>query len=445
VLLYRVPAREPAFFSSGRRLRTLHCMPMERPGGDHVGGIALVRQREGPLEDSEWALLASFAEQGAQAVERSRRFEHEHDLAVRLQRIFLPDALPDRLGISLAGPSRACGAGTEVGGDWYDAVRRPDGIFHLCVGDVIGRGIGAATLMGRYRSSFRAYAYECASPGEIVRRMLRHVDDEETMITVACVSLDPCSGELKYSCAGHPPPLLIDRDSPGATVRRLDGASAPPLGVADPSSIQEAQLAVGTRATLVLYSDGLIERRGQNIDEGIDLLGSVAAADESDSIEEILARVTAELGEPSDDVALLTATLTGEPIPFEVEIPSDPSALPDLRRRLRAWLVRRHVDTVDADEILLSIGEACNNAVEHAYRDDLGTIRVRVDEDGATLRATIGDQGRWIDPTVNEDRGRGISIMEALMDVDVRRTAGGTEVVLERRLHRRIAAEPVRA
>ena len=99
-----------------------------------------------------------------------------------------------------------------MGGDWYDAVRRPDGIVHLSVGDVIGKGIGAAMLMGRHRNAFRAYAYECASPAEIVRRMIRHVDSDEMIITVACVSFDPYTRELTYACAGHLPPLLIDDD-----------------------------------------------------------------------------------------------------------------------------------------------------------------------------------------------------------------------------------------
>ena len=445
LLLEDVPALAPAFVSSGRRLRTLHCMPMRRPNGDHVGGIALVRQQEGLLEDSEWALLASFAEQGAQAVDRSRRFEREHDLAVQLQRSLLPDALPEGVGLRLAGHYRAGGAGLEVGGDWYDAVRRPDGIIHLCVGDVIGRGIGAAMQMGRYRSAFRAYAYECVSPADIVRRILRHVDGEETMITIACVSLDPYSGEVAYSCAGHPPPLLIDGTS--RIEQRLDGASAPPLGVAEAGSIREAYLTVGVEATLVLYSDGLIERRGRNIDDGIELLGRVVATGCNDSIAEILGHVTAELGAPSDDVALLVAQLTGEQIPFEAEIPSSPSALPDLRRRLRAWLFRRELGRQVADEVLLAVGEACNNAVEHAYSDDLGTVSVRVDEDGETLRATIRDRGHWRDPTVSDERGRGIEIMRALMDVaDVRRTPTGTEALLERRLHaRRVGVSPVGA
>jgi anti-sigma regulatory factor (Ser/Thr protein kinase) len=433
VLLDRVPELEPAFLASGRRLRALHCMPMDRPNGDRVGGLALVRPFEWPLEESEWALLASFAEQAAQAFERSRRSEHDHDLAIQLQRSLLPDALPATDGVDLAGHYRAGGAGIEVGGDWYDAVRRPDGILHLCVGDVIGRGIGAATLMGRHRNAFRAYAYECVSPGEIMTRLLRHVVDEE-MVTVACVALDPLSGELSYSCAGHPPPLLIE----DGQATRLDGASAPPIGVAEPPSILEARRAVGEQATLVLYSDGLIERRGENLDTGIDLLGSVVAKAPEASVEDVLERVTAALGAPVDDVALLVARLTGDPIPFDVEFCSDPSELPEVRRRLRAWLDRRQVGSEDADDVLLAIAEACNNAVEHAYDHDRGRIQLHVDEDGEVLRATLRDEGRWRPGGQDDDRGRGLLIMHALMQVtDIKRTPGGTEVLLERRLGRR--------
>src|SRR4029077_6563487 len=150
------------------------------------------------LDASEWALLESFAELAAQALQRALLFEREHELADRLQRSLLPDRLPSAAGVELAGHYHAGGTAVEVGGDWYDAVRRPDGIVQLCVGDVSGKGIGAATVMGRQRNVFHVYAHAYVSPAEITRRMLRHVSGEE-MITLACVSLDPYTGELSYS------------------------------------------------------------------------------------------------------------------------------------------------------------------------------------------------------------------------------------------------------
>ena len=205
--------REPLLIDihrlSGRRLRWFYGLPILNPEGGVIGSLALLLPL-GPLGASEWGLLTSFAEQVGQAVDRTLLYEREHDLAVSLQHSLLPEALPSIDGLDLAGHYAAGGTGVEVGGDWYDAVRRPDGIVHLSVGDVIGKGIGAAMLMGRHRNAFRAYAYECASPAEIVRRMIRHVDSDEMIITVACVTFDPYTRQLTYACAGHLPPLLVD-------------------------------------------------------------------------------------------------------------------------------------------------------------------------------------------------------------------------------------------
>jgi anti-sigma regulatory factor (Ser/Thr protein kinase) len=441
VVLERTPVLRPAVAISGRRLRALHAAPLLGVDGGLIGGIALLVGSEEPLDASEWALFGSFVEQTARAFVRTRRSELDHDLAVRLQLSLLPEALPEVPGVRLTGHYRAGAEGLVVGGDWYDAVRRRDGVIVLCVGDVIGRGIGAATLMGRLRDAFRAHTFETAAPGEIVRRLLQHESGSEMMVTLACVSLDPYSGELAYSSAGHPPPLLVDEDT--GEVTRLDGAAAPPLGVAEPSSIREERLRASERATLVLYTDGLIERRGDNIDHGIDVLGQVVAAEPSRPIARILAEVTEVLGPGTDDVAFLVARVDAAATPFEVEIPADPTELAGLRHRLRPWLSRRRFDRTEVDEILLAVSEACNNAIEHAYRDELGSVRLRLDDDGETLRAVVRDTGRWRDGDSGADRGRGLVIMRTVMDrIDVETGDHGTQVVLER-VHRR-AANPAR-
>jgi serine phosphatase RsbU (regulator of sigma subunit)/anti-sigma regulatory factor (Ser/Thr protein kinase) len=431
IVLDRTPLLRPAVALSSRRLRSLHTVPLHGVEGDTIGGVALLRGTEEPLDAGEWALFNSFAEQAARALERSRRSELDHDLAVRLQLSLLPETLPDVQGVTLAGHYRAGAEGLVVGGDWYDAVRRRDGVLVLCVGDVIGRGIAAATLMGRLRDAFRAHAYETGSPAEVVRRLLQHESGHE-IVTVACASFDPYSGELAYSCAGHPPPLLVDEET--GSVVRLDGAAAPPLGVADEASIQEERLVAPERATLVLYTDGLIERRGESIDRGIDVLGEVVAAEPSRPIARILAEVTDVLGPGTDDVAFLVVRVGGAPAPFEVELPARPSELSPLRRRLRAWLARLRFEPAEADEILLAVSEACNNAIEHAYGDEVGTVRLRLEVDGDTLRATIRDRGRWRGGESDADRGRGTAIMRAVMDrAEIATGDEGTEVLLERR------------
>ena len=306
-------------------------------------------------------------------------------------------------------------------------MQRPDGIIQLCVGDVSGKGIGAATIMGRQRNVFHVYAHDYVSPAEITRRMLRHVSGEE-MITLTCVSLDPFTGELTYSCAGHPPPLLVDRDS--GVVTRLDGASAPPIGVAEPGDIVEARVLPSEHAVLAMYTDGLIERRGQNIDEGIDLLGHVIATGVDTSPERIVRNVSEAIGAPDDDVALLLVTMDAL-IDFQVEVPADPSTLPELRRRLRAWLARQECGAAESADVVLAVSEACNNAIEHAYRDHDGTLRARVEQVDGVIRAVIEDQGSWREPMPSDDRGRGITLMNHLMhSAELESDAGGTRVTL---------------
>ena len=424
----RDPDLRDVYIISGRRLPGDPPPADSRPGragrrDDFApdGGRAPRTERMGPAR--------IVRRPGSASLERARLFAHEHELAVRLQRSLLPDRLPTADGVELDGHYLAGGDAVEVGGDWYDAVRRDDGIIQLCVGDVSGKGIGAATVMGRQRNVFHVYARDYVSPAEIVRRMLRHVTGEE-MITLACVSFDPYTGELSYSCAGHPPPLLVDRRT--GVVVRLDQASAPPIGVAEPGDIIEATVASTQDAVLAMYTDGLIERRGQNIDEGIDLLGRVVASSADVTPDRIVRNVSEALGAPDDDVALLLLTIEDTHLGFEVEVPAEPSTLPELRRRLRGWLERQQVGAAEAADVVLAVSEACNNAIEHAYRDREGTIKLRLDVEPNAVRALIEDKGTWLEATESGgEGGRGIALMKHLThSAEIESDANGTRVAL---------------
>jgi anti-sigma regulatory factor (Ser/Thr protein kinase) len=423
-----------------RKLKAVHAYPMLAEDGTVLGGIAILTERA-RLEPSEWELLAIFVAQGAQALTRTRLSEHEHELAVRLQRSLLPADLPQAPGLELAGAYMAGGAGVEVGGDWYDAVVRPDGILQLCVGDVSGRGVAAATIMGRQRGTFRAYALDCVSPAEILRRMLRHVTGDE-MITVTCVTVDPIGGRLGYSCAGHPPPLLLDRSA--GEVVRLAHASAPPLGVAEADHVVEEWLPLPERALLALYTDGLVERRGADIDDGIDALAETLRTDADLTADGTLAAVSGRIGRPTDDVALLLASVEPSTV-FAIEVPARPDSLAPLRRRLRAWLPRVGFEGDEAAEILLAASEAVNNSVEHAYGGAAsGAVLLNAVADDEKLRLEVTDRGCWLVAEPDDERGRGLHLMNGLMDrVDVETGPGGTRIMLERR--RRLSLEPVSA
>ncbi len=266
------------------------------------------------LDESEQALVAAQAAQAAVAIERTRERERDHDAAVRLQRSLLPERLPAIDGLDLAARYNAGGTGLEIGGDWYDVVHRGDGLVHLTVGDVAGRGIGAATLMGQLRNAFRAYALDHESPGEVLRRLLRHVAGDE-MATAVIVTLDPRSGEVRYASAGHPPPLLLDRSG---AVSLLDQHNAPPLGAPEPEMLGEGRLRCAAGSTIVLYTDGLIEHRDASIDDGIATVVAALSANALLSAEALADAVldrAAATGDLADDVALLVARVTGVPEP----------------------------------------------------------------------------------------------------------------------------------
>jgi serine phosphatase RsbU (regulator of sigma subunit) len=259
-----------------------------------------------------WILVrvrSEARELAEQARRRRLRYEEEHKVAITLQRSLL-SAIPPIASVDSAARYQAGSTGLEVGGDWYDVMQRSDGVVHITVGDVAGRGVAAAALMGQLRNAFRAYAYDHTSPAEIMWRLIRHMGDDE-MATAICIAIDPASRRLTYASAGHPPPLLRDDDS--GAITRLDLAQAPPLGFASPEAVIEAEVALPRRATLLAYTDGVIERRDRVIDEGIDRLEeALRSADPGLSADELadkLVREVAEVTAADDDIALLVMRL----------------------------------------------------------------------------------------------------------------------------------------
>jgi serine phosphatase RsbU (regulator of sigma subunit)/anti-sigma regulatory factor (Ser/Thr protein kinase) len=419
------------------RVQSLHCAPLMTKSGRSIGALCLAFAGPRSLDEHERAHVAWYAEETALALDRARSFEHEHTVAVSLQRSLLSQDLPAIDGLELFGRYQAGSAGMEVGGDWYDVIRRSDGIVHITVGDVAGRGIPAAVLMGQMRNAFRAYAYDHTSPAELLRRMRRHITGDE-MATAVCLTLDPYTRELTYASAGHPPSLLVG--GAGGAVTRLDGAGAPPLGFAEAETIHEADVALDASSTLVAYTDGLIEHRGWSIDAGIDMLADVLAASARLGAEALAGRITHQVAarvDSGDDIALLIVRLVGVPERMEIELPSDPAALAGLRRHLRGWLTLRGLDSEERDDAVLSVSEACNNAIEHGYQGGLGIIRLVLEHRAGELVITIEDHGSWRTPVPDPERGRGLEIMRAVMhEAQIEHASGGTRVTLTRLLAR---------
>jgi PAS domain S-box-containing protein len=379
-------------------------------------------------------LLRLAADRVALAIDHARVYEREHRIAETLQRSLLPERLPQLPGLSVAARYLPAAAEAEVGGDWYDVLPTPSGGVGLVMGDVAGKGLAAASMVGRLRSALRAYALEGHAPARVVERLNRLIwteADESQMATLIYVVVDPVAGELHWVNAGHPPPLLL---SDGEPPRFLEGGSSVPLGVLPFPDFEEVSLPIDQGASVVLYTDGLVERPGENIDSGLDRLANVVRGDSTDP-QQLCDRVLRELvpeGGAPDDVALLTLRTIPMADRFSVELPTEPEALASMRALLRRWLSHVEGSEQEIAEVVTACGEAATNAIEHAGAGIPFEISGRIE--GRSVQIAVRDFGAWRAPREG-DRGRGLSLMRALMDtVDVVPTPDGTTVRMQRTL-----------
>jgi serine phosphatase RsbU (regulator of sigma subunit) len=352
-----------------------------------LGGVALL-----DLAILLWIFRRARAEAhvaSERALQRRRRYEREHQVATTLQRSLLAE-MPEIAGIDSAARYQAGSTGLEIGGDWFDLLRRPDGIIQVTVGDVAGRGVAAAALMGQLRNAFRAYAYEHASPAAVMTRLQRHIVQDE-MATAVAISLDPYTRELTYASAGHPPPLL--RDDESGAITPLAAAQFALLGPAAVRPIVDARLALPRRGTLIAYTDGMVERRDEVIDAGIDRLAEAFRAAGSElsaaGLADRLLRDVAEVTAADDDIALLVLRFGDVPAVVAMHLPADPLALAEARRRVQRWLLARGVRESTSAQAMIAVGKALGDALERVdHATNLG-IRLQVAHEGDDVRITV--------------------------------------------------------
>jgi serine phosphatase RsbU (regulator of sigma subunit) len=244
----------------------------------HVpNGVLVVWDRDEAFGASDEAALRQLAGLGSVALANALLFEREHQIAVTLQTSLLPADLPVVEGMDIA--ARYVSAkGTQVGGDWYDVIELESGQVGLVVGDVMGHGIKAASVMGQLRLATRAYAIDGYSPSKVVSRVDRLLErlDETQIATLVYAVLEPASGHVTIVNAGHPPPVMVDRLG---NARLLTGAESVALGAGAATAVEservvhtEEGLTVPRGSRLMFYTDGLVEDRNRPVGNGITLL-----------------------------------------------------------------------------------------------------------------------------------------------------------------------------
>jgi serine phosphatase RsbU (regulator of sigma subunit)/integral membrane sensor domain MASE1 len=294
-------------------------------------GVIYVQAAIALMTATSLLLAAEVAERDSAVRERVRADEehrYEHDVAVSLQRALLPERLIEHPRVTLAALYRPSDERLEVGGDWYETLALPGGRIGVAVGDVVGHGLAAAAAMGQLRTAVAALGPDCASPVDLLDQLDHFAEKSEGMTySTACfATIDPATGRVAHASAGHPPILLIDAHG---ACRLLEGGLSPPLCAAPGPRTPDGTAVLEPGATLVLYSDGLVERRDEDIDRGLQRLMAAARRVHRMELDGLCHALIDELTGGrviQDDVVVLAARLAAAPAAApESEEPAAPT------------------------------------------------------------------------------------------------------------------------
>ena len=402
-----------------------------------VGALELGWNEPRALTADDRVFLETLAGQGAQALDRARHFESERSIAETLQRSVLPASLPRLAGAQIAARYLPGTQEVDIGGDWFDAVELSEGRVGLVVGDVVGKGVHAAASMGQLRNALRAISIERLKPPTALARLDRLATEslDASFATVVYAIVDPAAGVLRFSSAGHPPPVIA---YPDGRVDVLEDGRGLPLGTGLGAKYRQSVVELPAGSVVVFYTDGLVERRGRTIDEGIDRLVQAVGSAPKDA-EQLLEHVLEQLVEGverADDIAILAARfLPVAPRPLDLTVRSDEDSLHLVRDAIRTWLEGTELGRAEAEDLLLAAWEVCANAIEHASNASEETIRVRAALDHSRIRMVVEDSGRFVQVQPRPDRGLGLRLAEHLSSaLDITLTEDGTTVALEKLL-----------
>ncbi|GGZ90762.1 SpoIIE family protein phosphatase [Streptomyces bluensis] len=423
-------------------LHSMIAVPLRARGG-MLGVATFWRSRSAPFTQEEVSLAEELVARAAVSIDNARRFTRERTMAVTLQRSLLPHELPQQSAVDVAHRYLPAEAGLGgVGGDWFDVIPLPGARVAIVVGDVVGHGLHAAASMGQLRTAVHNLSTLDLPPDELlwhldelVTRIDQDRDGEAPMLTGAtCLYAiyDPVSRLCTMARAGHLEPIIVhpdgDAELPGVPV-------GPPLGLGG-LPYEKTEILLPEGSSIVLFTDGLVEDRQHDIDEGIERLRNVVAHAGRTPDQMCQAAIDAMLpAAPHDDVALIVAgtrLLDGDRT-ASWDVPADPSAVAGVRaaaaQLLQDWGMEEEAFTLE-----LVLSELVTNAIRHAS----GPIKVRLIRD-RSLICEVSD-GSSVSPhlrraTTMDEGGRGLFLVAQFADRwGTRYTSGGKVIWTEQQL-----------
>ncbi|MET8213807.1 SpoIIE family protein phosphatase [Streptomyces sp. NPDC005373] len=364
-------ASDPQSAEKAREVGTHSLMVVPLQARGITLGVAVFgRNRDPqPYDEGDLALAEDFSSRAAVCVDNARRYTREHTTALALQRSLLPHDLPDQPGVETAHRYLPAAAHAGAGGDWFDVLPLSGARVALVVGDVTGHGLHAAAVMGRLRTAVHTLADLDLDPDEVLTQLddlvVRLVEEDPDCQGATCLYAiyDPISRICTFARAGHPPPALVQPD--GTVEFCEDIPPGPPLGLGGlPFETSQRELPEGT--LLALYTDGLIEAAGHDVDVGLDRLARTLA-DPARPLEQLGQAVVASLAPDhrTDDAALLLARTLPEDRVATWDLPVDPALVAQARalttRQLTDWALEPLTFTTE-----LIVSELVTNAIQHA-------------------------------------------------------------------------------